>query len=107
MPGLSAATRDGKLSTTGRWTAILTIAVQPRDAERLKANPLGIYVNAISSAGRGNEPMIGSTIRKSKPAIAALMLLSATARLRHQQAAGDQLRRVPLPAVSAVTTIRS
>ena len=40
---------DGKLSATERWTAILTIAVQPpRDAERLKANPLGIYINAIS-----------------------------------------------------------
>ncbi len=37
---------DGKLSATERWTAILTIAVQPpRDAERLKANPLGIYIN--------------------------------------------------------------
>ena len=40
---------NGQLSTTERWTAILTIVVQPpRDAERLKANPLGIYVNAIS-----------------------------------------------------------
>lgn len=40
---------DGKLATTERWTAILTIAVQPpRDAERLKVNPLGIYVNAIN-----------------------------------------------------------
>ena len=40
---------DGKLSATERWPAILTIAVQPpRDAERLKANPLGIYINAIS-----------------------------------------------------------
>ena len=40
---------DGKLATTERWTAILTIALQPpRDADRLKANPLGIYVNAIS-----------------------------------------------------------
>jgi len=40
---------DGKLATTERWTAILTIAFQPpRDAERLKANPLGIYVNAIN-----------------------------------------------------------
>ena len=40
---------NGQLSATERWTAILTIAVQPpRDAERLKANPLGIYVNAIS-----------------------------------------------------------
>ena len=40
---------NGQLSTTERWTAILTIVVQPpRDAERLKANPLGIYVNAIN-----------------------------------------------------------
>jgi type IV secretion system protein TrbF len=40
---------DGKLSATERWTAILTIVVQPpRDAERLKANPLGININAIS-----------------------------------------------------------
>ncbi|MCC2106876.1 MAG: conjugal transfer protein TrbF [Hyphomicrobiales bacterium] len=40
---------DGKLSATERWTAILTIVLQPpRDADRLKANPLGIYINAIS-----------------------------------------------------------
>lgn len=40
---------NGQLSTTERWTAILTIVIQiPRDTERLKANPLGIYVNAIS-----------------------------------------------------------
>lgn len=40
---------NGVLAATERWTAILTIAVQPpRDTERLKANPLGIYVNAIS-----------------------------------------------------------
>ncbi|OZB11191.1 MAG: conjugal transfer protein TrbF [Rhizobiales bacterium 39-66-18] len=40
---------NGQLSTTERWTAILTIAIQPpRDPERLKANPLGIYVNAIN-----------------------------------------------------------
>ncbi len=40
---------NGQLSSTQRWTAILTIVVQPpRNAERLKSNPLGIYVNAIS-----------------------------------------------------------
>ncbi|MGU3400484.1 conjugal transfer protein TrbF [Brucellaceae bacterium D45D] len=40
---------NGQLSATERWTAILTIVIQPpRDAERLKANPLGIYVNAIN-----------------------------------------------------------
>ena len=40
---------NGQLSTTQRWTAILTIVIQtPRDAERLRTNPLGIYVNAIN-----------------------------------------------------------
>ena len=40
---------NGQLSTTERWTAILTVLIQtPRSAERLRANPLGIYVNAIS-----------------------------------------------------------
>ncbi|MFN4355806.1 conjugal transfer protein TrbF [Parvibaculum sp.] len=40
---------NSQLSTTQRWTAILTIVIQPpRDAERLRANPLGIYVNAIN-----------------------------------------------------------
>ena len=40
---------NGALASTQRWTAILTITLQPpRDAERLKANPLGIYVNAIN-----------------------------------------------------------
>ena len=40
---------NGQLSTTERWTAILTIVIQtPRNAERLRANPLGIYVNAIN-----------------------------------------------------------
>ena len=40
---------NGQRSRTERWTAILTIVLQqPRTAERLRANPLGIYVNAIS-----------------------------------------------------------
>lgn len=41
--------RDGSLAATQRWSAILTIVVQPpRDADRLRKNPLGIYVNAIN-----------------------------------------------------------
>jgi len=41
--------QDGSLAATERWSAILTIVVQtPRDAEMLRANPLGIYVNAIN-----------------------------------------------------------
>ena len=41
--------QDGALADTTRWTAILTIAIQsPSDADRLRKNPLGIYVNAIN-----------------------------------------------------------
>lgn len=41
--------QDGSLAGTERWTAILTVAVQPpRDAERLRKNPLGIFVDAIN-----------------------------------------------------------
>lgn len=40
---------SGQLARTERWTAILTIVIeQPRSDERLRANPLGIYVNAIN-----------------------------------------------------------
>lgn len=40
---------SGQLSTTERWTAIMTVVLQtPRTAERLRNNPLGIYVNAIN-----------------------------------------------------------
>ncbi len=40
---------NGQLAGTERWTAILTIVIQtPRDADRLRANPLGIYINAIN-----------------------------------------------------------
>src|SRR6202047_2610656 len=40
---------NGALSATERWTAILTIVIDtPRDADRLRKNPLGVYVNAIN-----------------------------------------------------------
>jgi type IV secretion system protein VirB5 len=40
---------NGQLAGTERWTAILTITIQPpRDAERLRKNPLGVFVNAIN-----------------------------------------------------------
>ena len=40
---------NGQLAGTERWTAILSVVVQPpRDAERLRANPLGVYVHAIN-----------------------------------------------------------
>jgi type IV secretory pathway TrbF-like protein len=40
---------NGSLSSTERWTAILTVAIEtPRDAERMRKNPLGVYVHAIN-----------------------------------------------------------
>ena len=40
---------SGQIGATSRWTAILTIIVEPpRNADRLRANPLGIFVNAIN-----------------------------------------------------------
>jgi len=40
---------DDALASTERWSAILTIVVQtPNDADRLKKNPLGIYVHALN-----------------------------------------------------------
>ncbi len=37
------------LAATERWTAILTIVVEtPRDAERLRKNPLGVFIHAIN-----------------------------------------------------------
>lgn len=41
--------QDGSLAATERWTAILTVVIEPpRDAERLRRNPLGVFVNAIN-----------------------------------------------------------
>ena len=40
---------DSALASTERWSAILTIALQtPSDADRLKKNPLGVYVHALN-----------------------------------------------------------
>ena len=40
---------NSQLARTERWTAILTVVIQPpRDAERLRRNPLGVFVNAIN-----------------------------------------------------------
>ena len=40
---------NASLASTERWTAILGIVVQPpRDAERLRKNPLGLFIHAIN-----------------------------------------------------------
>ena len=41
--------QDGNLAATERWSAILTIVVQPpRTPEALRKNPLGVFVNALN-----------------------------------------------------------
>jgi len=41
--------QDGALAETSRWTAILSVIVRtPRDADRLRKNPLGVAVTAIN-----------------------------------------------------------
>ena len=40
---------NGQMAATERWSAIITIILEPpRDIDRLRKNPLGIYVNAIN-----------------------------------------------------------
>jgi type IV secretion system protein TrbF len=40
---------DNALAATERWSAILTVVVEPpTDADRLKKNPLGLYVHALN-----------------------------------------------------------
>jgi len=40
---------NGALSSTERWTAIVTVVIKtPHDADHLRKNPLGVYVNAIN-----------------------------------------------------------
>ena len=41
--------QDGSLAATERWSAIVTIVIQPpRTPDALRKNPLGIFVNAIN-----------------------------------------------------------
>lgn len=45
---LERAYENGQLSGTERWTAILSVVMKPpRTADKLRANPLGVFVNAI------------------------------------------------------------
>ncbi|HEY3887213.1 MAG TPA: conjugal transfer protein TrbF [Caulobacteraceae bacterium] len=40
---------DDALTSTERWSAILTVVIQtPTNADRLKVNPLGVYVRALN-----------------------------------------------------------
>ncbi|MDE2364298.1 MAG: conjugal transfer protein TrbF [Hyphomicrobiales bacterium] len=40
---------NAQLASTERWTAILSVVVQtPHEADRLRKNPLGLFVNAVN-----------------------------------------------------------
>ena len=40
---------DGALASTENWSAILTVVIQtPTNADKLKENPLGVYVHALN-----------------------------------------------------------
>src|ERR1700743_1328146 len=42
---------SGQLAATERWTAIISIVIEtPRDADRLRKNPLAIYVTSINGS---------------------------------------------------------
>lgn len=52
---------NGALSSTERWTAILSIVLQPpKDIARIRKNPLGIYVESLDwSRELGNDSSTG------------------------------------------------
>jgi len=55
--------QNGSLSSTERWTAIVSIVLQPpKDVARIRTNPLGIYVDSLDwSRELGNDLPAGET----------------------------------------------
>jgi type IV secretion system protein VirB5 len=55
--------QNGSLNSTERWTAILSIVLQPpKDVARIRKNPLGIYVDSLDwSRELGNDSPSGET----------------------------------------------
>ncbi|NJO31899.1 MAG: hypothetical protein HC869_00940 [Rhodospirillales bacterium] len=46
---VETAYERGGLAGTERWTALLTLVIDPpRTADKLRKNPLGIYVNGLA-----------------------------------------------------------
>ncbi len=67
-PGPKHRYEDGALTDNARWTAILTISIDPpTDAEKLRKNPLGIYVSAIKLV-EGTRTMKPASIKAGRPA---------------------------------------
>lgn len=58
----------GSLAGTSRWTAVVTIKVQPpRSAEVLRKNPLGLYIDAIDWSRELETPALPSMGPRAKP----------------------------------------
>lgn len=59
----------GSLAGTSRWTAVLTVKVQPpRSADVLRKNPLGLYVDAIDWSRELETPADRSEPAQATPA---------------------------------------
>jgi type IV secretion system protein VirB5 len=63
----------GVQAGTSRWTAILTIVTRPpADAETLRKNPLGIYVDAIDWSRELDTPPSAAPAQPAPPTAAAM-----------------------------------
>lgn len=59
---LENAFERGSLAGTARWTAILTVTVKPpKNADTLRKNPLGLYVDAIDWSREFDAPAVSSS----------------------------------------------
>ena len=46
---METAYERGAVASTERWTALLTLVIDPpRTADKLRKNPLGIYINGLA-----------------------------------------------------------
>ena len=61
---------NGSLGATERWTAILTTVLQtPHDAEKLRRNPLGIYVTGHQLVERNSDDDVAHPHRRKAGAL--------------------------------------
>lgn len=61
-----------QLAETTRWTAILTIRIEPpQSAERLRRNPLGLYVDAIDWSRELETPAGADTLTPGRQRVGA------------------------------------
>ena len=65
--------QDGSLAATERWSAILTIVVQPpRTPDALRKNPLGVFVNALNCSKELSQGPAYPSAARSRPRCSSL-----------------------------------